>query len=41
MPAAATGKRPNYLVKFSSDLTDTTFCQDEDFVFLPGAESES
>jgi hypothetical protein len=38
---SSTGKRPIYLVKFSSDLTDTAFCRDEDFVFLPDAEPES
>jgi hypothetical protein len=38
---SSTGKRPIYLVKFSSDPTDSTFCRDEDFVFLSDAEPES
>jgi len=38
---SSTGKRPAYLVKFSSDPADFKFCRDEDFVVLPDAEPES
>jgi hypothetical protein len=38
---STTGKRPAYLVKFSADPADFTFCRDEDFVILPDAEPES
>jgi hypothetical protein len=38
---STTGKRPAYIVKFSSDPADATFCRAEDFVVLADAEPES
>jgi hypothetical protein len=32
---STTGKRPAYIVKFSTAPADTTFCRAEDFVVLP------
>jgi hypothetical protein len=35
------GKVPYYLVRFSPDPADSTFCRNEDFVPFPDAEPES